>query len=137
MNEHYKTISQEYALWYDTLGYSPKTQKRYAGIIAQFFDWLQERNVNHISELSHKLIKAFFDYVQSVKSRKTQKTYSIAQLNDIFFAVDKLCQFLVEMGMKNVPAPLNFRIKIDQRQEHTPFYNRGNKTVTKRNPKHL
>jgi integrase/recombinase XerD len=116
MNDHYKTISEEYALWYDTLGYHSNTKKRYKGIIVQFLDWLQERNINHITLLNHTHIKNYFDYVQSVRSRKTQQTYSIAQLNDIFFAVDKLCQFLVEMGMNTAPAPLNIRIKYDQQQ---------------------
>ena len=116
MNEHYKIILENHALWYDTLGYHKNTCKRYAGIINQFFEYLQERNINNISELNYKHIKAFFEHIQTVKSQKTQKTYSIVHLNDIFFAVDKLCQFLTEMGMDNVPTPLNFRIKIDQKQ---------------------
>jgi len=116
MNNHYKNISEEYSQWFDTLGYNPKTRKRYAGIIRQFFEWSEAKNVNHITLLNHRHIKNYFEYVQTVKSRKTQETYSIAQLNDIFFAVDKLCQFLVEMGMNTAPAPLNIRIKHDQQQ---------------------
>jgi integrase/recombinase XerD len=116
MNTHYKTISEEYALWYDTLGYHSNTKKRYKGIINQFFEWLEAENVNHITLINHRHIKSYFEYVQSVKSHKTGETYSIAQLNDIFFAVDKLCQFLVEMGMTTAPAPLNIRIKNDQQQ---------------------
>lgn len=117
MNSHYKIILEEYALWYETLGYNSKTRKRYAGIIGQFFDYLQEHNINHITLLNHTHIKNYFEYVQSIKSQKTRETYSIIHLNDIFLAVDKLCQFLVEMGMNTAPAPLNFRIKTDQRQE--------------------
>jgi integrase/recombinase XerD len=117
MNNHYQNISKEYALWFDTLGYNEKTKKRYTGIINQFFEWLETKNVNHISLLNHSHIKAFFEYAQSVKSHKTGETYSIVHLNDIFFAVDKLCQFLNEMGMKNAPTPLNYRIKIDQQQQ--------------------
>jgi integrase/recombinase XerD len=116
MNDHYKTILEEYAQWYDTLGYNPKTRKRYTGIMAQFFEWSEAKNINHITLLNHRHIKNYFEYVQTVKSQKTRETYSIAQLNDIFFAVDKLCQFLVEMGMTTAPAPLNIRIKHDQQQ---------------------
>jgi integrase/recombinase XerD len=118
MNTHYKTLSEQYALWFDTLGYSPKTATRYTGIIMQFFTYLQANNINHISLLNHQQIQAYFDYIQTVKSQKTQETYSIIHLNDIFFAVDKLCMFLNDMGMTGTPAPLNFRIKIDQRQEN-------------------
>jgi integrase/recombinase XerD len=81
-----------------------------------FFEWLEEKNINHITLLNHRHIKNYFEHVQTVKSLKTQETYSIIHLNDIFFAVDKLCQFLSEMGMENVPTPLNFRIKTDQKQ---------------------
>jgi integrase/recombinase XerD len=116
MNTHYKTILQEYSLWYDTLGYNAKTRKRYTGIINQFFEWSEAKNINHITLLNHRSIKNYFEYVQTVKSKKTGETYSIAQLNDIFFAVDKLCQFLYEMGMNTAPAPLNIRIKYDQQQ---------------------
>ena len=116
MNAHYKAILEEYAQWYDTLGYHPHTRKRYTGIMTQFFDWLEAKNINHITLLTHNHIKAFFEYIQKAKSKKTNETYSVVHLNDIFFAVDKLCQFLVEMGMNTAPAPLNFRIKIDQRQ---------------------
>jgi integrase/recombinase XerD len=116
MNTHYKTLSGQYALWFDTLGYNPKTTTRYTGIITHFFNYLQARNINHITQLNHKQIQTYFDYVQTVKSRTTQTTYSIIHLNDIFFAVDKLCQFLHDMGMTTAPTPLNFRIKIDQRQ---------------------
>lgn len=116
MNAHYKALTEHYALWFDTLGYSHKTTTRYTGIITQFFTYLQANNINHISLLNHQQIQIYFDYVQTIKSRKTQETYSIIHLNDIFFAVDKLCMFLNDMGMNNAPAPLNFRIKIDQRQ---------------------
>ena len=116
MNAHYKTILEEYSQWYDTLGYNTKTQKRYTGIINQFFKWLEGKNINHVTLLNHNQIKAFFEHIQMTKSIKTNETYSIVHLNDIFFAVDKLCQFLVEMGMNTAPAPLNFRIKIDQKQ---------------------
>jgi integrase/recombinase XerD len=116
MNTHYKTISEEYSLWFDTLGYHPHTNKRYTGIINQFFEWLEEKNVNHITLLNHNHIRNYIEYLQTAKSQKTGETYSIIHLNDMFFAIDKLCQFLVEMGMNTAPSPLNYRIKIDQRQ---------------------
>jgi integrase/recombinase XerD len=119
MNNHYQNISKEYAGWYDTLGYNEKTKKRYTGIINQFFEWLETKNVNHITLLNYTHIKAFFEYVQNVKSRKTGETYSIVHLNDIFFVIDKLCTFLAEIGMNNTPTPLNYRIKTDQKQINT------------------
>ena len=113
LNTHYKTILEQYSLWYDTLGYHANTRNRYTGIIAQFFYWLQTSNINHISQLNHQYIKKYFEDVQKQKSRKTQATYSVLHLNDIFLAVDKLCQFLTDMGMNTAPTPLNFRIKFD------------------------
>jgi integrase/recombinase XerD len=116
VNTHYKIILEEYSQWFDTLGYNDNTRKRYRGIINQFFEWLEAKNINHITLLNHNQIKAFFEYIQAVKSHKTNETYSIVHLNDIFFAVDKLCQFLTDMGMQAVPIPLNFRMKYDQQQ---------------------
>jgi integrase/recombinase XerD len=116
MDVHYKALTEQYAHWFDTLGYNAKTKKRYTGIITPFFNYLQANNINHISLLNHQHIKNYFDYVQTVKSRKTQATYSIAHLNDIFFAVDELCRFLHGMGMSEAPTPLNIRIKTDEQQ---------------------
>lgn len=117
MTAHYKTLSEQYAVWYDTLGYNAKTRNRYTGIIMQFFTYLQANNINHISLLNHQQIQTYFDYVQTVKSHKTKLTYSIVHLNDIFFAVDKLCLFLNDMGMNTAPTPPNYRIKFNQQQE--------------------
>ena len=125
MNAHYKIILEHYTLWFDTLGFHTNTKNRYKGIITQFFDYLQSRNINHISLLNHQHIKNYFEYVQAVKSRKTQETYSVVHLNDIFLAIDKLCQFLTDMGMTTSPTPLNYRIKHNYYQEIidgiTPF----------------
>lgn len=118
MNGSYKDILQQYTHWFDTLGYNAKTRKRYTQIIGHFLDYLQAHNITHISQLNTKIIRTYFDYVQTVKSRKTGETYSIVHLNDIFLGVDKLCQFLHDMGMNNAPAPLNYRIKHDQQQDN-------------------
>lgn len=118
MNTSYTAILKEYSHWFDTLGYNAKTRKRYTQIIGHFLDHLQAHNITQINQLNTEQIRTYFEYVQTVKSRKTQETYSIIHLNDIFFAVDKLCQFLHDMGMDNAPAPLNYRIKHDQRQEN-------------------
>lgn len=117
MHTHYKALQEQYTHWFDTLGYSPKTVKRYTGIITQFFDYLQTNNINHISLLNHRQIQAYFDYVQTSKSQKTGEAYSIVHLNDIFFSVDKLCMFLNDMGLNTAPTPTNYRIKHNQQQD--------------------
>ena len=117
INTHYKAILEQYVLYFDTLGYNPKAGNRYASVIIPFFDYLQRNNINHISLLNHQHIKTYFEYVQTIKSLKTKKAYSISQLNEIFFAVDKLCQFLIDMGMNTTPSPLNIRIKFDCQQK--------------------
>ena len=116
LNPHYRALVEEYSLYFDTLGYHANTGKGYTILIIHFFDYLQANNINHISLLEYKHIKTYFEYVQTVKSQKTQETYSIAQLNEIFFAVDKLCQFLYDMGMKTIPTPTNYRIKQNYHQ---------------------
>jgi integrase/recombinase XerD len=118
MNDNYTAILKGYAHWFDTLGYNAKTKKRYTGIITQFFDYLHTQDVSQITQLNQEHLKTYFDYVQTIKSRKTGEAYSIIHLNDIFFAVDKLCEFLHDMGIKNAPAPINYRIKHEQQQEN-------------------
>jgi integrase/recombinase XerD len=117
MNNSYKTIQQEYIHWLDTLGFVPNTIANYSNRVRDFFDWLSHKNINIINHATQKHITDFFEYQQTRPNTKYKyKTLSASYLNDYFTAIDKLCEFLHQMGAKTNLYPSNERIALDKDQ---------------------
>jgi integrase/recombinase XerD len=115
MNENYKSIHKHYAFWLDTLGFSKHTAANYTNRAGEFFKWLATQNITAINQLEVKHLNAFFDYQESRPNTKFKgATLSASSLNDYFTAIDKLMEFLHQMGADYVPSPQNRRITIDE-----------------------
>lgn len=113
MNE----IQQQYINWLDSLGFNEKTIKNYGYRVADFFYWLANQNITTLNQISQKHITAFFDYQETRPNTKFKNQYlSASFLNDYYTAIDKLCEFLHQIGAKTNLVPTNKRITIDQDQ---------------------
>jgi len=115
LNEHYSTIKKEYALWLGTLGFSGSLCYNYEHSISDFFTWLQGKNIEHITALQRAHIHTYFEYLQ-VRPNQRRKGcgLSASYLNHNFDCVNKLLEFLHQMGMNNAPVPEPYRIIIDK-----------------------
>jgi len=115
MNANYKAIHEQYAFWLDTLDFAKHTAENYTSRANDFFTWLENRNINHIAELETSHVTAFFDYQESRPNTKFKgRTLSASYLNDYYTAIDKLLEFLHQIGADGVPSPINRRIKPDK-----------------------
>ena len=115
MNEHYKTLENEFALWLNTLGFSYSIEYNYKHHAKELFEYLHKNNITHIKYLTINHIKQYFDYLQTRPNKRRTGALSTAHLNKNFDAVDKFLEFLHQNGMQNAPSPLNYRIKTDTR----------------------
>lgn len=114
MNENYTHIKEAYKTWLNTLGFVNTTTTNYTSSITDFFEWLNTQGIKHIKALDRKHIEQYFDYLQTrPNKRRKGLLLSASHLNKNFDAVDKLLEFLHQMGMNNAPTPLNFKITID------------------------
>jgi len=114
MNANYKAIHEQYVLWLETLGFSKPIIQKYGSGSKEFFIWLASQNVTCITQVRQAHIKAFFGWQEIRPNRRFEdRTLSATRLNDYYTAVDKLMEFLHQMGMDNAPLPLNRRITID------------------------
>jgi len=113
MNESFKKIQQEYIFWLDTLGFNAKTITNYGNRVNEFFNWLTALNIVHINQLQQNHITTFFEYQEQRTDSKFKGRLSASYLNDYFSAIDKLLEFLHQMGATNTPIPTNRRITID------------------------
>ncbi len=114
MNKSFKTIQQEYAFWLDTLGFSSKLVYQYKFNVKEFFEWLESKNIYAVNLINQKHIKNYFEYLQTRSNKRRKGGLSIAHLNKNFDAIDKLLEFLHQIGMDAAPIPANFRIKSDK-----------------------
>lgn len=116
LNENYKAIQNEYAVWLNTLGFSGGLVYDYKFRVRDFFEWLQIKNINAVNSITQKNIENYFEYLQVRKNKRSNGALSISHLNHNFSAIDKLLEFLHQMGLPTAPIPTNYRIKPDKQQ---------------------
>jgi len=116
MNSNFTEIQKEYTNWLDTLGFSNGVVYDYKFRVKDFLEWLQTQNINQINQLTAKHLKTYFDYLQTRTNKRKGTGLSVSHLNHNFIAVDKLMEFLHQMGAKNTPTPTKYRLKVDKEQ---------------------
>jgi len=117
MPNNYTAIKEEYTVWLNTLGFSKGVVRTYTYGIKYFFEWLQVQGISHIKQVNQKHIELYFDYLQTRPNKnKKGQLLRASTLNDYFFAVDKLLEFLHQMGMSQVPTPTGKRMAIDKQE---------------------
>jgi len=113
-NKSFTEIHKEYVFWLDTLGFSKSIIRKYGDRVKEFLNWLNTQNITAINLLNQKQITTFFKHQETRKNKKYTGTLSALYLNDYFRAIDKLLEFLHQIGAKNIPTPTNYRIVIDK-----------------------
>jgi len=114
MTENFTQINKEYRNWLDTLGYSYSIIYNFEKQTKIFFEWLEKQQINHIKQLKQTHIKAYFKYLETRKNQRRNGALSVSHLNKLFISIDKLLEFLHQMGMEQAPTPTNYRIKLDE-----------------------
>ena len=113
LNENYKHIKNEFAVWLAAIGFSNSVTYNYKNAALDFFEWLQTKNIHSIQLLNANLIQNYFEHLQTRSNKRRQGALSAAHLNKNFDCIDKLLEFLQHAGMQNVPLPTAYRIRQD------------------------
>lgn len=115
MNASYKVIHEQYLFWLDTLGFASQTAENYANRVSEFFSWLTVQDITSIDQLKPKHLTDFFNFQETRPNTKFKGMgLSASYLNDYYTAIDKLMEFLHQMGADYVPIPQNRRITINE-----------------------
>jgi len=115
MNTGYKTILAEYLTWLGTLGYSDGIIRCGRLNIRPFFEWLEEKQIHHITQLTNKHIAEYHNYLETRPNGKYKgRMLSVGHLNKTFYSIDKLLEFLQQNGMAGAPVPTNRRMEVDE-----------------------
>jgi len=116
--KHYIKIHEEYVRWATILGFSDASITIFNRSTRDFFTWLEEKNILSINELTRKHINTYFDYLQTRPNEKyIGLGLSPRYININFGAINKLCEFLHQIGMENAPIPINNTFfKVDEEE---------------------
>lgn len=109
-------LVSEFAVWLTTLGFSNGLVYDYKFRAKDFFEWLEAQNINQISFVNQKNIETYFDFLQTRPNKRKIGGLSTSHLNHNFMAIDKLLEFLHQMGMNQAPIPTNFRINPEKNE---------------------
>jgi len=116
MNQNFTAIQKEYRNWLDTLGFSNGVVYDFKLRAKEFFEWSENQQINSINQLTQKHLQTYFDYLQIRPNKRKNGGLSVSHLNHSFIAIDKLMEFLHQMGMETAPTPTNYRLKVDKEQ---------------------
>jgi integrase/recombinase XerD len=117
MNTHYKTISSEYVIWLETLGFSDTVVYDYKFRLHDFFEWLESRQIQNITQLTDRHVTEYQNHLETRPNKQLKgRLLGASHLNHNFLAIDKLLEFLHQYGMTNAPVPTNHRMKIDEQE---------------------
>ena len=108
MNQNFREIHKQYIFWLDTLGFSKSSIRKYGDKVKEFFSWLITQNITTINLITQNHITAFFKHQETRKNKKYASTLSAIYLNEYFTGIDKLLEFLHQIGAKNIPTPINY-----------------------------
>jgi integrase/recombinase XerD len=113
MHSSFNAIYEQFAFWLDTLGYTEQSQRQHKERVNDFFCWLATQNRSHINQIEQHHLTTFLDHQQTRQNKRSSGKLSDTYLNDYFAAIDKLVEFLHQMGAAVALSPTNYRIRID------------------------
>jgi len=114
LNQEFDILHREYTNWLDTLGFSDGVILDYKGRVKDFFEWLPMQNLNQITQLKKEHLKQYFNYLETRPNKRRNGGLSISHLNHNFSAVDKLLEYLHQIGLESAPVPTGYRMKVDK-----------------------
>lgn len=114
MQSAFTTINEQFAFWLDTLGYSNHAKRKHSERVKDFFNWLRVQNLTQINQIEQHHITTFLDYQQTRENKRSFGKLSAIYLNDYFAAIDKLLEFLHQIGATTKLSPTNQRLTISE-----------------------
>ena len=113
-NSSYEHIQQGVAEWLDILGYSKGMLYYIPSHIREFFHYLEQNNINQITQLQQKHYKEYFTYISSRTNLRRGGGLSNNYLNKHIQALEKLYEYLVHKGMQGLPPVTLKQLKLEK-----------------------
>ncbi|RVU90820.1 hypothetical protein EH230_07960 [Flavobacterium columnare] len=105
-NESYKELLNSFANWLDILGYAESTQKSLPSHLKEFFNYLEEYNINQINLINVQIIKDYYEHLKTRDNKTRDGGLSSTYLNKHIQALIKFNDYLKSHNAKPLPIHL-------------------------------
>ncbi|AMO20661.1 tyrosine-type recombinase/integrase [Flavobacterium columnare] len=105
-NNSYLELIKDFKNWLDILGYAESTQQSLPSHLKEFFSYLEEYNINQISNINVQIIKDYYQHLKTRENKTRSGGLSNTYLNKHIQALLKFNDYLKSHNAKPLPIHL-------------------------------
>ena len=113
-NESFQYIEKSFREWLDVLGYAESTVYNLPNHIRELFYFLEQQNINNITQLDNQLIKEYYNHLKLRSNNRKGGALSNGSLNKHLQALYKFTDYLRQSGRMLLPI-----LNIDWEEDDT------------------
>jgi len=112
-NHSYKVLLQDFKQWLDILGYAETTVYNLPIHLREFFNYLENRNINHINNITTQVVTDYYNYLKERPNQRRTGALSKGHLNKHQQALYKFREYLKQHNHKGI----NIHLKHEEKSE--------------------
>ena len=102
-SENFKYIEKSFKEWLDILGYASTTVYNLPNMLREFFNWLETRNITHVTKITTDHIKAYYNYTKQRTNTRFGGGLSNASINNQRKMLHLFMDYLRQTGRYEMP----------------------------------
>ena len=104
--ESYRILLKDFANWLDILGYADSTLMSLPNHLREFFNYLENNNINTINQITIQIIKDYYEHLKTRDNQTRDGGLSKAYLNKHLQALFKFNDYLKNHNHKGIQIHL-------------------------------
>ena len=112
-NESYKVLLKDFKSWLDILGFAETTIYNLPNHLKEFFNYLENNNINQINHITTQTIKEYYSYLKTRENQTREGALSKAYLNKHQQALFKFNEYLKQHNHKGI----NIHLKREEQNQ--------------------
>jgi integrase/recombinase XerD len=102
-NKPYAYYTHNFGQWLNTLGYSASSVVTMPRMLNDYFNWLAQLGINHISQSTAQHCNDFINYTSHRKNKNTAGALTIGHINQYITVINKFNDYLKNCGIAPMP----------------------------------
>lgn len=116
-SSHYNYLLKGYKEYLQILGYSDKTVKNWPVYVREFFHWLENKRIPHITQITAMQQLDFMGYINKRYNNRNGGALSSSSINSIVCAIHAMIRYVNSMGRYSIDLILE-RAARDEAEKH-------------------
>ena len=116
-NSNYEHIIKAFSEWLDILGYCQMSVYNMPSIVREFLHYLESNNINQIHQIETQHYQSYFNHISNRSNQRRAGGLSNNYLNKHIHVLEKLYEFLVHKGAKNIPSVALRQLKLNTQEK--------------------